>query len=178
MTKPITNILKQSIINNSKLNMYYNNNYIIKKKNNNIIQNKFVITLEDKVIDKAIFKISKYTGYFFIFLKKYKIFKKNLLQHYHKYNKYILKKYNFLLIFIRYYLNKIFTYFKYIYIFNSGNNYYNFLLKLKFLMCYMYYKMFLQFKKPFISKKQKRNIYANIVPLHYLISYYKNKLKK
>lgn len=174
MTKPLTDVLKQFVTNSAKLNMYYNYNFTIKKKKQNIINNKSFIVFQDK----EPFKISKYTGYFLIFLKKYKIFKKNLLQHYHKYNSYILKKYNFLLVFIKHYLNKIFLYLKFNSFAGLSNNYYNFLLKLKFLMCYMYYKKFLRFKKPFISKKQKKNIYMNMVPLHYLIYVYKNKLKK
>lgn len=86
--------------------MYYNFNYFFKRKNKNIIYNKYVMFLKNK----KNFKISRYTGYFFIFLKRYQIFKKNILKKYHIYNRIVLKKYNFLLIFIKFYLNKIFIY--------------------------------------------------------------------
>jgi hypothetical protein len=120
--------------------MYFNKFFFYKKKRTPITYEAWSFLLRER----NTIKISKYTGYFYNFIKKFNIFKKNYIKKYKKYNYYLYKKYHFYISFLKNYLLNLFKFIRYIFLVNH-NNFYTFLLKLKILMIYMYYKAFLLF---------------------------------
>jgi hypothetical protein len=172
LTDSFTTLFKKFVINNAKLNLDYNLNFLIKKKKKQI----YYTQLYEKLTDKMPFKASRYNGFFLSFSNKYQVLIKSINLKFKLINQYIIKRYNFLLLFIMFYLNKIFLYFKLIfYNISINNNYEHYLLKLKILMCYMYYKLFLRLKK---IKNKKKKIFKNIEFFYDLIYVYKRGLKR
>lgn len=169
-----TKFLKKLIANNARLNMYVNDKTKVKKKTCKV--NYFLSSTFFKEEQRPI-KIRKYSFYFFNFLKKFSILQQRIVKKYNQYNYKIFNKYNFLVSFFSYYFKQLFYCLKYI--FNSNtNNIYLFLLKLKFLLFYIYQKLFLRFIKPFTcSKKKKKLINSNQMFTFNSILYYRKMFK-
>lgn len=154
--------------------MYVNDKTKIKKKAYKV--NYFLSSTFFKEVQKPI-KIRKYNFYFYNFLKKFTILQQRIVKKYNHYDYKIFNKYNFLVNFFSYYFKQLFYCLKFI--FNSNvNNLYLFILKLKFVLFYIYHKLFLRYIKPFTCvKKQKKLINSNKVYTFNILLYYRKMFK-
>lgn len=176
MTKISKKFLKQLVANNVKLNMYVNDKSKIFNKDLKV--NYYLTSTVFKEAYKPV-KISKYQICFFNFLKKFAILQQYIIKKNQKQTYYIAKKYNFLISFLRNYLKKLFDCLKYIF-YSNANTLYLYLLKLKFILVYIYYKVFMFFIKSLKSKikKNKKLIFSNKLFTFNSILYYKKIIKK
>lgn len=165
--------IKKLVVNNTKLNMRANDKSKLYNKVNKFNYNSAYSYLKE---DQKFVKIHKYDIYFNQFLKKFLVLRKNIIKKYHKYNYHLAKKYHYFISLMKFYFIQLFEYLKFIFN-NNVTNIYNFFLKFKLLLIYIYYRSVISFIKPIITKKKKLLLNNNKLFTFNLILYYKKAIR-
>jgi hypothetical protein len=135
--------LKQMVAINIKVQIRFNEHHIVKS---NIYEYN---NQQNHILDYSKYQMSKKWQLFFNYIQKYVSFNKFMSKSTSINNKYVVKKYYFIVSFIQSYLLKIFYYFKYCYFFNNNSN------KLQYFMYKLKFIVFMKLLRNFVGAKTK-----------------------